>query len=128
MRVLLDTHTFLWWVTDDPQLSETVRAIITDANNLVFLSVASAWEIVIKVRTGKLVLPEPPEAYIPRRLASNQFQSLGIELAHVLQVSSLPDWHRDPFDRILIAQSQVERLPLLSLDRQISQYSVQVVW
>jgi PIN domain nuclease of toxin-antitoxin system len=128
MRVLLDTHAFLWWVTDNPKLSQTVRQILVDQNNSVFLSVASSWEIIIKVRTGKLVLPESPEIYIPSRIASNQFQPLGIEMAHVLQIANLPDWHQDPFDRILIAQSQVEQLPILSTDRQIARYPVQVLW
>ena len=128
MRVLLDTHTFLWWVIDAPQLSDTARSIITESNNSVLLSAASVWEIVIKVRTGKLKLPEAPEFYIPSRLAANQFQSLFINTDHALQVASLPDIHRDPFDRILIAQSQFEKIPILSVDQQIARYSVEVLW
>lgn len=116
MCVLLDTHAFIWWVTNDSQMSDAARACIADPDNHVFLSTASAWEIVIKVNIGKLILPEPPESYIPsRRLASNQFESLPIQMNHVLQVSALPNHHRDPLDRILIAQSQVGIGVVLSL-------------
>lgn len=81
MRVLLDTHAFIWWVTNNSQLSD-----IANPNNDVFLSNASAWEMIIKVNIGRLILPEPPASYIPSRLASNQFESLPIQLNHVLQV------------------------------------------
>lgn len=128
MRVLLDTHAFLWWVTDDPQLSSTSRSIIADSGNLLFLSVASVWEIVIKTKSGKLTLPEPVEQYIPNRLALNRFESLDIQMIHTLQVATLPNIHRDPFDRILIAQSQVENLPIVTIDQKIAQYSVETIW
>lgn len=128
MRILLDTHAFIWWVTNDSQLSDIARACITDPDNDVFLSIASAWEIVIKVNIGKLILPEPPESYIPSRLASNQLESLPIQMNHVLQVSALPNHHRDPFDRILIAHSQVEQMPILTADNLIAQYSVNVIY
>jgi len=128
MRVLLDTRAFIWWVTNNSQLSDAARACIADSDNNVFLSTASAWEVVIKVNIGKLVLPEPPKSYIPSRLASNQFESLPIQMNHVLQVTALPNHHRDPFDRILIAQSQVEQMPILTADYLIVQYSVNVIW
>lgn len=128
MNVLLDTHAFLWWVIDDPQLSNTAKTIIADPTNTIYFSVVSAWEIIIKERTGKLALPEPPETYIPSRLSSNRFISLNVQMQQVLQIAALPDHHRDPFDRLLIAQSQVESLPLLTVDSLISQYSVNVVW
>jgi PIN domain nuclease of toxin-antitoxin system len=128
MNVLLDTHAFLWWVIDDSQLSNTAKAMIADPTNTVYFSVISAWEIIIKERTGKLSLPEPPETYIPSRIASNQFISLAVQMQHVLQIATLPDHHRDPFDRLLIAQSQVENIPLLTVDYLISQYSVDVIW
>lgn len=128
MNVLLDTHAFLWWVIDDPQLSNTARTIIADPTNTIYLSVISAWEIIIKERTGKLALPEPPQTYIPSRLASNRFISLNVQMQHVLQIAALPDHHRDPFDRLLIAQSQVENIPLLTVDHLISQYSVDIIW
>jgi len=128
MNVLLDTHAFLWWVIDDPQLSDPARTIIAEPNNTIYFSVVSAWEIIIKERTGKLSLPEPPKIYIPSRLASNQFASLTVQMQHVLQVASLPDYHRDPFDRLLIAQSQTEQLPILTVDLMFSHYSVDVIW
>lgn len=128
MRALLDTHTFLWWVTDAPQLSDTAKAAIADPGNLLFLSSASVWEIVIKVGTGKLLLPEEPGTYIPSRMASNRFESLPIQVSHVLQVAKLPDLHRDPFDRVLVAQSQVEQMPILTIDALIRQYPVTTIW
>ncbi len=128
MKALLDTHAFLWWVTEDSRLSSTARNIITDSANQLFLSTASAWEIVIKARLGKLTLPEPPEIYIPNRLKVNRFESLSIDLIHALQVVNLPDLHKDPFDRIIIAQSQVEKMPILTLDSQIKRYSVDIIW
>ena len=128
MNVLLDTHAFLWWVIDDSQLSNTAKATIADPSNIIYLSAVSAWEIIIKERTGKLSLPEPPETYIPSRLASNQFASLTVQMQHVLQIASLPDHHRDPFDRLLIAQSQIEQIPILTVDNMIGQYPVKVIW
>lgn len=128
MRAMLDTHAFIWWVMNDPQLSLTAKTIIADPGNLLFLSAASAWEIVIKVRLGKLTLPEAPESYIPSRLKMNRFESLSIQLVHALQVKHLPDLHRDPFDRIIIAQSQVENIPIVTVDSQIMQYPVDVIW
>jgi PIN domain nuclease of toxin-antitoxin system len=128
MRALLDTHAFIWWVTDDPQLSSTSRTIIADSGNILFLSVASVWEIVIKTKSGKLTLPEPVEEYIPNRLTLNRFESLDIQMTHTLQITTLPNIHRDPFDRILIAQSQVENLPIVTIDQKIAQYSVEIIW
>jgi PIN domain nuclease of toxin-antitoxin system len=128
MRALLDTHAFIWWVTDDSQLSSIAYSIIADPSNELFLSSASAWEIVIKVRLGKLSLPEPPETYIPSRLRINKFQSLPIQMIHALQVANLPDLHRDPFDRIIIAQSQVKKMSILTVDSQIIQYPVDIIW
>jgi PIN domain nuclease of toxin-antitoxin system len=121
MRALLDTHAFIWWVTDDTRLSSTARNIITHPENILFLSAASAWEIVIKVRLGKLSLPELPETYIPSRLIINKFESLPIQMTHALQVFNLPALHQDPFDRILIAQSQVEKMPIITVDNKIIQ-------
>ncbi|MBA3920712.1 MAG: type II toxin-antitoxin system VapC family toxin [Nostocaceae cyanobacterium] len=125
MRALLDTHAFIWWVTDDSRLSSTAGRIIAGGNTL-FLSAASAWEIVIKVRLGKLDLPEPPETYIPSRLAINRFE-IPIQMVHALQVINLPDLHRDPFDRIIIAQSQFEKLPIITVDSLITRYPIDVM-
>ncbi|NEU75069.1 type II toxin-antitoxin system VapC family toxin [Hassallia byssoidea VB512170] len=116
MRAILDTHAFIWWVTDNSQLSSTVSSIIADPSNVLFLSAASAWEIVIKVRLRKLNLPEPPETYIPSQLTINRFEGLPIQMVHALQVTNLPDLHCDPFDRIIIAHSQVEKMPIVTVD------------
>ena len=128
MRALLDTHTLLWWVTSDPQLSQPVREIITSTNNTIYLSVSSVWEIIIKTDAGKLPLPQPVPQFIESCLTVNRFGSLSIELPHILQVHQRPNHHRDPFDRILIAQAQIENLVLLTIDHQIKRYPVQTFW
>ncbi len=128
MNALLDTHTFLWWVAGAPQLSKTEKDFITNPDNKIFFSAASAWEIVIKIGTSKLTLPEESDFYITSRLISNRFQILPIELSHTLQIAKLPDLHRDPFDRIIIAQSQVTGMPILTIDRLIVQYPIDIIW
>lgn len=128
MNLLLDTHTFLWWVTDDPNLSTVVHTLIADPENTIYFSVISAWEIMIKSQTGKLVLPESAEAYIPSRLTVNQFNTLSVELSHVLNLATLPSHHRDPFDRLLIAQSHSENIAIATVDALITQYPVNVIW
>jgi PIN domain nuclease of toxin-antitoxin system len=128
MLALLDTNAFLWWVTDDYRLSEQAREVISDPGNTIFFSVASAWEIVIKTKLGKLPLPELPETYIPSRVNYYGFQILAIEMKYVLHISKLENHHNDPFDRLLIAQSQVERLPIITVDKKISLYDVSVIW
>ena len=128
MRYILDTHTFLWWITDLDLLSEHARHVIQDGDNTLYLSAASGWEIAIKARLGRLQLPGEPEKVIPEQMSLNAIQGLPIQMGHALRVSSLPDHHRDPFDRMLVAQSQVEELPILTADPQIAQYEVDVVW
>jgi PIN domain nuclease of toxin-antitoxin system len=128
MKAILDTHAILWWVTNNPQLSQTVRDIISDSSNTLYFSVVSSWEIIIKAKTGKLPLPEPPTQFIQSCLTVNRFVSLPIDLSHILQVDNLPNRHKDPFDRILIAQAQVENIPLITIDHLIVQYSVQTIW
>jgi len=128
MRALLDTHTFLWWNIDDPQLSDRARQVITDGNNEIFFSAASAWEIALKAARGRLELPESPLRYVAQRLYLHHFQPLPIQLSHALHVYSLPEYHRDLFDRLLIAQSQLEDLPLLTSDTEIARYDVNVLW
>lgn len=117
MNVLLDTHALLWWVTNDPQLSDVAREVIGDSANRVFVSPASVWEMAIKHRTGKLTLPEPPPIYVPDRLLRHGFEPLPITMTHVLQTHPLPFHHRDPFDRLLIAQSIAEDMPLVHVPR-----------
>jgi PIN domain nuclease of toxin-antitoxin system len=128
MRALLDTHTFLWWVTNDSQLSRRAHEFIGDNDNSLFFSAASGWEIAIKTQIGKLQLADEPTRFIPQQLALNAIVSLPINLRHALHVFTLPRHHRDPFDRILVAQSQLERLPILTDDPLITQYAVEVIW
>jgi PIN domain nuclease of toxin-antitoxin system len=128
MQALLDTNAFLWWVTDDSRLSATAREVIGDPNNILFFSVVSAWEIIIKAKLGKLPLPESPLTYIPSRVSYYRFQTLSIEMRHVLHIWQLENHHNDPFDRLLIAQSVVENLPIITVDRKISLYPVDIIW
>jgi PIN domain nuclease of toxin-antitoxin system len=128
VRALLDTHTFLWWNLDDPQLSATAREFIAKGSNEIFLSAASAWEIAIKAAKGRLSLPASPDQYVADRLRLHRFSTLSIELSHALHVYQLPAIHQDPFDRVLIAQSLLEDLPILSGDPEIGRYEVEVIW
>ena len=128
MRVLLDAHAFLWWVLEMPELSRTCRDIVGDGDNDIIVSAASAYEIAYKAEQGRLQLPEPADAYVRGRLAANGFGSLGIELAHALRAATLPRIHGDPFDRILVAQAQIEGLPILTVDPAITRYDVETIW
>jgi len=128
MNLLLDTHTFLWWLTDSDQLSANARAAITAAGNDANLSAASMWEIGIKYSLGRLPLPDLPRRYIPRQLHRNNIASLPITDAHALAVADLPSHHKDPFDRLLIAQAQHESLVLVTRDTVVAQYDVNILW
>ena len=128
MKLLLDTHCWLWWFANDPRLGQSARNLIGDGENVVYLSAASSWEIAIKTSLGKLTLPEPPERYVPSRLAAQGMQGLAIEHAHALKVASLPAHHSDPFDRLIVAQAQVEGLPVLTVDENIAAYEVDAMW
>ena len=128
MRLLLDTHTFLWFISGDGQLSSKARELISDPENEVLLSVASLWEIVIKVGLGKLRLAGSFEEVIPSQLQSNDIEVLGIELAHLSELNHLPQHHKDPFDRLIIAQALAEGMPLLSKDDNFKEYRVQLLW
>jgi len=128
MKVLLDTHTFLWWINDNPQLSHDARQIITDGENILFLSAASGWEIAIKTGLGKLILPADITSFLFEQLSINAISPLPVQMNHALHVYTLPDFHRDPFDRMLIAQAQVEGLPILTADRKFAAYQVEIIW
>jgi PIN domain nuclease of toxin-antitoxin system len=128
MRVLLDTHAFLWWIDNDPRLSTTARSMITDSDNELYFSAASGWEIAMKAQIGKLNLPDKLEQFIIEQVVLNQFTVLPIQLSHTLHVYTLPLLHRDPFDRLLVAQSQLEDLLLLTDDAFIQQYTTQTIW
>lgn len=128
MRLLLDTHAFLWWVGDDPRLPARARRLIAGRRNEVFFSVVSAWELAIKAGIGRLSLAESLESFVTRNVAANDFQVLPVHLRHVLAVATLPDHHGDPFDRILVAQAATENLVLVSGDRQVARYRITVAW
>ena len=127
MKILVDTHIFLWAITDDSRLTKSQRQVYSDERNDLFLSVASVWEIVIKVAVGKLPLPQPSVAYVERQMKKNQIKLLPVRLPHLSALESVPLLHRDPFDRILVAQANVEGMPILSADPLISQYGVTVL-
>jgi PIN domain nuclease of toxin-antitoxin system len=128
MRVLLDTQVFLWWNMDDPRLSQTARDLIAEGHNELYLSAASALEIAIKAALGSLILPEPPEQYVPSRMRIHRILALPIQFRHALHVYDLPPLHRDPFDRLLIAQSRLEDLSILTADPAVGRYDVSVIW
>ncbi len=128
MRLLLDTHTLLWWVADAPQLSEEARRRISDEENDCFVSLVSAWEMAIKVGTGKLKLAISVGGYFQQHLPANAFQLLQIGLGHITCLETLPLHHRDPFDRLLIAQALQEPLTLVSIDTAFDQYGVPRIW
>ncbi len=128
MQVLLDTHSFLWWIDNDPRLSETAYATIQSGSNELFFSAASGWEIAIKTKIGKLRLPANLAQFITEELHRNNIAVMSIDLRHTLHVYTLPLLHRDPFDRILIAQSQLNEMPILTVDPTISRYGVETIW
>ncbi|HEV2199814.1 MAG TPA: type II toxin-antitoxin system VapC family toxin [Bryobacteraceae bacterium] len=128
MRILVDTHTFIWWNEASPRLSRRASALLADSRSTLLLSVVSAWELVVKVEAKKLKLPEPPSVYVPTRTAHYGMEILPVTLAHCLAVEALPPYHRDPFDRMLIAQAQVEQLPILTIDEEMGRYGVKTLW
>lgn len=128
MKVLLDTHAFLWWITEDPKLSSKASEIIREGNNELYFSAASGWEIAIKAQLNRIRLPGPPGIFISEQLRINGIQSLPILMSHALHVYNLPEHHRDPFDRILVVQSQLEGLPILTVDPSFSLYEIEVIW
>ncbi len=126
--LLLDTHTFIWWVTRDPRLSNPARDAIADPETSVFLSAVTPWEMTIKQALGRLELAESPRTLVYAQLARNGFRPLNIELEHVLGVADLPPHHGDPFDRLLISQARTEHLTLVSGDRVFGAYNLPILW
>lgn len=124
MRLLLDTHIWLWMVTEPERLEPPVRAALANRNNALFLSVASGWEIAIKYALGKLPLPSAPDDFVPQRLLRDGVAPLPVELAHALAVARLPPHHNDPFDRLLVAQATAESMVLVTVDPKIGLYDV----
>lgn len=127
MRVLLDTHAFLWFVTADPRLSSRASSTIADAHD-VLLSLASCWEIAIKSSLGKLTLTVSVERFVTEQIAFNRVDLLHIELPHAARVATLPWHHRDPFDRLLAAQALHEKVPLVTADLVFRRYGVKRIW
>ena len=127
MKLLLDTHTFLWFIDDNPRLSQRAKALLESDADLL-LSVGSLWEISIKVSIGKLSLAQPFDTFVPQQLADNDIEILPISLAHLGVVSTLPFHHRDPFDRLLVAQAMTEQVPIVSADTAFDAYSVKRLW
>jgi PIN domain nuclease of toxin-antitoxin system len=128
MKLLLDTHAFLWFVLGDSQLSGGARTLIADPANEKLISPASYWEIAIKISIGKYVLNEPYDAFLQRGIGGNGFGILPIEPRHVAALTTLPFHHRDPFDRLLIAQAMVEGIPLVSGDAALDAYPITRMW
>ena len=124
MRLLLDTHVFLWYISADPQLPAAYRDVIRDPANEVYLSAASIWEAVIKYALGKLSLPEAPAEYLPRQREAHRIATLPVEEKALAHLASLPPLHRDPFDRTLIAQALQHGLTLVTVDDVVRAYSV----
>jgi PIN domain nuclease of toxin-antitoxin system len=127
VRILLDTHVWLWWLSEPENLPPRIRGAIEEGSNEILISVASSWEIAIKYALGKLPLPESPETFVPSRLQREEFRTLHIEHRHALAVASLPPHHRDPFDRLLIAQGQAESIPIATVDSIFQQYDVALI-
>lgn len=128
MRILADTQAFLWLAMDDPQLTKKAKRIFLDEENDFYFSLASIWEIAIKHSLGKLKLKQPLEKFILNQMQENSIEQLNIHFRHVTKVNSLPFHHRDPFDRLIIAQAQEEDLSILSCDKIFDKYGVDRIW
>lgn len=128
MSFLLDTHALLWWLFNDPKLSATARAILADPNNVVFVSSASAWEITTKYRLGKLESAAVLVQDVAKFVVEAGFEELPVSIAHAQQAGLWSHAHRDPFDRMLAAQAKLDDLALVSLDPELRQFGVRIVW
>jgi PIN domain nuclease of toxin-antitoxin system len=128
LRALLDTSVFLWADLEQQRLSRSAREFITDGANGLVLSAATAWEIAIKHAKGQLKLPADPDAYMALRISLDALDPLAIEISHAVRAGTLPPIHHDPFDRLLVAQSQLEGIPILTSDPNIARYGVRIVW
>jgi PIN domain nuclease of toxin-antitoxin system len=127
LKILLDTQVFLWAISDDARLSRAYHKHYVDEANDLYLSAVSVWEILIKAGLGKLPLPKPSTDYIFRQLETNRIAMLSIRAAHLAELEKLPPLHRDPFDRMLVAQARAEGMPMLSADRVMRKYGVKVL-
>jgi PIN domain nuclease of toxin-antitoxin system len=128
MQLLLDTHSFIWWSINSEKLSVTRQDLLFDRNNRLFLSVASVWEMQIKLQLGKLQLNPSLQELIKNQITINNLEILSIDLAHIWTLATLIHYHKDPFDRLLISQSITEIMPILSIDEIFDRYPVQRIW
>ena len=128
MRLLLDTHSFIWLSTEPKKLSQKAYDYLADSSNTIILSVISTWEMQIKIQIGKLDVGKPLTEIINEQQTENGIQILPIDLAHTLKISELPLHHNDPFDRLLIAQSLVENIPILTKDAVFQKYDAEILW
>ena len=128
MRALLDTHTLLWWLSDDPALTRAARKIVAETKNTIFVSAASAWEIATKVRLGKLPAAVNLVSDFCAQMQRERFELLAITAEHGVRAGLLPGPHKDPFDRMLIAQSQAENIPIISNETAFDAYGVRRLW
>lgn len=127
MRYIIDTQAFIWYAVGNEKLSKNALAII-ESDATCHISIASIWEMAIKSSIGKLTFQQPFEELISMQISLNDYKVLGLEIPHVFQLSDLPLYHKDPFDRILIAQSKFENIPIISCDDYFNDYDVEVVW
>lgn len=128
MRALLDTHALLFWLIDSERLSPRARKVLRDPDSELHWSAASSWELAIKSGLGRVTLPERARSFIPKILRQQSLLPLDVTHAHALEVEGLPDHHRDPFDRLLVAQAKLERLPILTADPVFRKYGVRTLW
>lgn len=128
MRLLIDTHCWLWWFLAPEKLNNIAKEAMAVSTSVLFFSAVSSWEIAIKHRLGKLKLPEPPVTYIPKKLEKHGMTPLPMHHRHALGTTELPLHHRDPFDRLLISQARTDNLQLVSADPQLRQYDVDILW
>lgn len=128
MKILLDTCSFLWIIKDDSALSETARFLFSQSDNEIFLSVVSVWEIIIKHKLGKFSLPKSPDKFIMQQRQQHRIESLELDETAIMQLLRLPDYHKDPFDKMLICQAIGHGLSILTPDKEIQQYPIQCYW
>ena len=128
MKYLIDTHTFLWIISNDQKLSEKAKNLYLHTENIIFFSLASIWEMVIKISLKKLSIEEPLKDFVQSQIKGNDIKILNIEIKHILSLENLPYYHRDPFDRLIISQSMNENIPLLSSDTVFDLYPIKRIW
>ncbi len=127
MRFILDTHVWIWWIAEPERLSEQAVQMIEASENQVFISTASAWELSIKYSLGKIKLPSNIEDFFMFIFPKCGFTTIRVEFIHALKVASLPHHHNDPFDRLLIAQAQIEKMPIITADKKFSKYDIEII-